>query len=195
MGQRAYGVDPETEGGPYYNTGSPESGLRQVPHYITVDTSPTGITWMINQEDESGTRFPIRFRAKVLSEGQRGYTQVKRDLWGIISAVKADMADILLRERFDDEDGMVSEDEEVGVDFFKSAYITRERSTPTLNEFREDEYNGEWLQICMFLKTMTPDVVWTKDEATRIRNKVYRYFLWDGNIWRHLRSEMVSHSA
>ena len=31
------------------------------------------------------------------------------------------------------------EDEEVGVDFFKSAYITRERGTPALNEF----HNGE----------------------------------------------------
>jgi hypothetical protein len=61
-----------------------------VPIYVTVDTSPTGIGWVINQEDENGARFPIRFGAKVLSERQRGYTKVKRELWGIVSTVKAD---------------------------------------------------------------------------------------------------------
>ena len=55
------------------------------PIYITVDTSPTGIRWVVNQEDEDGMRFPIRFGAKVLSERQRGYAQVKRELWGIVS--------------------------------------------------------------------------------------------------------------
>jgi hypothetical protein len=56
-----------------------------VPIFMTVDTSPTGIGWVINQEDEDGERFPIRFSAKVLSERQRGYAQVKRELWGIVS--------------------------------------------------------------------------------------------------------------
>ena len=56
------------------------------------------------------------------------------------------MADMLSRARFDDEDDMVSEDEEVGVDFFKAAYVTTGReSTPTLNDFDESKYNGEWL--------------------------------------------------
>ena len=60
------------------------------PVYITVETSPTGIGWVVNQENEDGTRFPIRLGAKVLSERQRGYAQVKRELWGIVSAVKVD---------------------------------------------------------------------------------------------------------
>ena len=50
------------------------------PMYITVDTSPTGIGWVVNQEDEDGIRFPIRFGVKVLSERKRGYAQVKREL-------------------------------------------------------------------------------------------------------------------
>ena len=54
--------------------------------YVTVDTSSTGIRWVINQEDDDGTRFGT----KVLSERQRGYAQVKRELGGIVSAVKAD---------------------------------------------------------------------------------------------------------
>ena len=40
------------------------------PVYITVDTSPTRIGWVVNQEDENDTRFPIRFSVKVLSERQ-----------------------------------------------------------------------------------------------------------------------------
>ena len=56
------------------------------------------------------------------------------------------IGDMLSRARFDDEDGMISEDEEVGVDFFESAQITaRGRSTPAVNEFNEDEYEGELL--------------------------------------------------
>jgi hypothetical protein len=39
-----------------------------VPIYVTVDTSPTGIGWVISQEGEDGERFPIRLGAKVLSE-------------------------------------------------------------------------------------------------------------------------------
>ena len=54
---------------------------KEIPIYITVDTSATGIGWVINQEDEDGTRFPIRFGAKVLNERQRGYAQVKHKLW------------------------------------------------------------------------------------------------------------------
>ena len=50
-------------------------------------TSSTEIGWVVNHEDEDGTRFPIRFGAKVLSERQRGYAQVKRELWGIVSTV------------------------------------------------------------------------------------------------------------
>ena len=44
------------------------------------------------------------------------------------------MADMLSRERFGDENDMVSEDEEVGVDFFELAQVmAKGRSTPTLN--------------------------------------------------------------
>jgi hypothetical protein len=73
------------------------------------------------------------------------------------------MADMLSRARFDDENDMVSEDEEVGVDFFDAAHLTSERmSTPTLNEFDESDYDGEWLLIGRFLKTMTSATEWTR---------------------------------
>ena len=37
---------------------------------VTVDTSSTGIGWVINQADSDGSRYPIRFGAKVLNERQ-----------------------------------------------------------------------------------------------------------------------------
>jgi hypothetical protein len=43
---------------------------------------------VVKQEDENGERFPIRFEAKVLSERQRGYAQVKRELRAIVLAVR-----------------------------------------------------------------------------------------------------------
>ena len=55
-----------------------------------MNTSPTGIGWVINHEEEGGTRIAIRFGAKVLREQQQGYAQVKRELWSLVSRVKAD---------------------------------------------------------------------------------------------------------
>ena len=95
------------------------------------------------------------------------------------------MPDMLSRARFKDEDGMVLENEEVGADFFKSARMRiKGRSAPPVNEFDEDGYNGEWLLIGRFLKTMTTDASMTKEEAGRLRKKAYRYFLRNGKIWR-----------
>ena len=37
---------------------------KDIPIYVTVNTRPTRIGWMINQEDEVDMRFPIRFGAK-----------------------------------------------------------------------------------------------------------------------------------
>jgi hypothetical protein len=83
---------------------------------------------------------------------------------------------------------MVSEDEEVGVDFFEAAHLTTERaSTLMLHEFDEGGYDGEWLQIGRFLKTMTPAAAWMREEANQIRKKAYRFFVRDGRIWKHLK--------
>ena len=60
------------------------------PIFVTIDASPIGIGWVINQEDETGDRYAIRFGAKILHDQQRRYAQIKRELWGIVSAIKAD---------------------------------------------------------------------------------------------------------
>ena len=81
---------------------------------------------------------------------------------------------------------MVSKDEEVGVDFFKSTRMkVKRRSTPPLNEFDKDEYDGECLLIGRFLKTMTMDASWAREEVSQLRKRAYRYFLRNGKIWRH----------
>ena len=46
------------------------------PIIVTVDRSPTGIEWDINQADPDGSRYPIRFGAKVLNEWQCRYALV-----------------------------------------------------------------------------------------------------------------------
>ena len=45
---------------------------------------------MINQVNDEDSRDPIRFGAKILNERQRKYAQVKRELWGIVMAIKMD---------------------------------------------------------------------------------------------------------
>ena len=54
---------------------------------------------------------------------------------------------------------------------------TRERSTPALNDFNKGMYDGDWLQIVEFVRTMISDTVWKREEANRIRKKAYRFFL------------------
>ena len=72
------------------------------------------------------------------------------------------------------ENDMVSEDEDVVVDFFKMAQLSAEdKGTPTLHAFNENEYEGEWLLIVGFLRTMTMNASWTKEKALRIWNKAY----------------------
>ena len=70
--------------------------LRQVeydsgrPVIVTVDTSPIAIGWAISQDDLDGKRFAIRFGARILTERQRAYPQIKRELLGALTALKAE---------------------------------------------------------------------------------------------------------
>ena len=65
------------------------------------------------------------------------------------------MTDMLSRAWFEGEDDMVLEDEEVGVEFFESTQMSANiRSTPALNEFDENNYKGEWLQIGRLVNMM-----------------------------------------
>ena len=84
------------------------------------------------------------------------------------------MADMLSRAQFDEEEEMVSEEEEVSEDFFELAQLSENRqSTLTIHEFNEDDYDGDWLPIGNFLGLMTTNASETKEEASRIRKKAY----------------------
>ena len=43
---------------------------------------------MISQDNDEGRRFVVRFGAKILNSCQRAYAQVKRELWGVVTAMK-----------------------------------------------------------------------------------------------------------
>ena len=76
------------------------------------------------------------------------------------------MVDMLSRARFKNESDMVSEDEDVALDFFKMTQVSAEdKDTQTLHAFNENEYEGEWLMIGRFLRTLTTDASLTKEEA------------------------------
>jgi hypothetical protein len=70
--------------------------LRQVeydsgrPVIVTVDTSPIAIGWAVGEDDTDGKRFAIRFGARILTERQRAYPQVKRELLGALTTLKVE---------------------------------------------------------------------------------------------------------
>ena len=57
---------------------------------VTVDTSPIGIGWAISQENSDSERCTICFGAKILTQRQRKYPQIKRDMQGMVIAIKVD---------------------------------------------------------------------------------------------------------
>jgi hypothetical protein len=58
------------------------------PIIVMVDTSLIGISGALSQEDTEGNKYAIRFGAKVLSPRQRSYTQIMRELWGMVTTLK-----------------------------------------------------------------------------------------------------------
>jgi hypothetical protein len=55
---------------------------------VTVDTSPITIEWAVGQDDADGRQFTVRFGARILTERQQAYLQVKRELLGTFKAEK-----------------------------------------------------------------------------------------------------------
>ena len=212
------------------------------PVIVTVDTSPTGIGWAIGQDDEEGKRYAARFGAKVLSERQRDYPQIKRELWGVVTALKNDreyligaeviveteclpllgmitscstpdiamlrwiayikslcpefchiagrdnpVANMLSRVRFEDEEEMISMEEDVGLKFYKSSHASVDDGfiVHVFTVFSEEEYDGEWLLIGHYLSTLNRPDGWSDQEYRRIQKKAYGYFLKDGHLWKH----------
>ena len=47
---------------------------------VTVDSSPYASRWAVGQDDENGSRCAARFGARIFTERQRRYPQIKREL-------------------------------------------------------------------------------------------------------------------
>ncbi|KAL3688849.1 hypothetical protein R1sor_015158 [Riccia sorocarpa] len=132
--------------------------------------------WAVGQDDVEGNKFAARFGARVLSTRQRSYPQVKRELWGLVTAMKAEneyligaevvietdclpllgmitnctttdmtilnwiayiktlnpefrhiagkdnpVADLLSRVRYESEEDMVDDTDDIGTDFFSTS--------------------------------------------------------------------------
>ena len=60
------------------------------PMIVTVHSRPIRIGWAIGQDDEERNRYVVHFGAKLLNPHQRSYPQVKRELWGVVIALKCD---------------------------------------------------------------------------------------------------------
>ena len=58
------------------------------PIIMTINMSLAKFGWAIGHED--GKKYVARFGAKVLSGRQRNYPQIKRELWGVVTAMKND---------------------------------------------------------------------------------------------------------
>ncbi|KAL3696508.1 hypothetical protein R1sor_010584 [Riccia sorocarpa] len=137
------------------------------PVILTVDTSPIAIGWAVGQDDENGNRIAVRFGARVLSSRQREYPQVKRELWGVVTAMKSErnylMGAVVVVET-DCLPLLVGVNSVVG--------------------FREDLYEGEWLDIGRYLATLSKQEGWTDEEYRKVRKKAYSYMLEDGYLWK-----------
>ncbi|KAL3686784.1 hypothetical protein R1sor_013093 [Riccia sorocarpa] len=205
------------------------------PVILTVDTSPIAIGWAVGQNDAEGNRFAVRFGARVLSSRQRSYPQVKRELWGLVTAMKAEkeyligaevvvetdclpllgmitkcttadmtvlnwiayiktlnpefrhiagkdnpVADMLSRARYDGEEELVDDTDDIGTEFYSIAQVGGE----TEAVFREELYEGEWLDLGRYLGSLTRQEGWSDAEFKRIRKKAYGYMLEDGYLWK-----------
>ncbi|KAL3686249.1 hypothetical protein R1sor_004271 [Riccia sorocarpa] len=202
---------------------------------VTVDSSPIAIGWAVGQNDVEGNRFAVRLGARLLSSRQRYYPQVKRELWGLVTAMKAEkeyligaevvvetdclpllgmitkcttadmtvlnwiayiktlnpefrhiarkdnpVADMLSRARYDGEEELVDDTDDIGTEFYSIAQVGGENEAV----FREELYEGEWLDLGKYLGSLTRREGWSDAEFKRIRKKAYGYMLEDGYLWK-----------
>ncbi|KAL3695519.1 hypothetical protein R1sor_009595 [Riccia sorocarpa] len=202
------------------------------PVILTVDTSPIAIGWAVRQDDAEGNRFAARFGARVLSNTQRDYPQVKRELWGTVTAMKAEkeylmgavvvvetdclpllgmitncstpdvtmlnwiayikslnpefkhiagkenvVADMLSRARYDGEDEMIEDDDDLGMEFYSISHLREDG-------FMEELYESDLLDIGWYLHTLKKQDSWSDEQYRSIRKKAYNYMLKDGYLWK-----------
>ena len=84
---------------------------------------------------------------------------------------------MLSHARYEGQNDMLSDDEDVHLDIFKICCKQTEMGTmQVLTNFKEEEYEGEWCQLDKFLSLMKPETSWTKEKTRKIQKKVYKFF-------------------
>ncbi|KAL3684155.1 hypothetical protein R1sor_002177 [Riccia sorocarpa] len=141
------------------------------PVILTVDTSPIAIGWAMGQDDENENKIAMRFGARVLSSKQREYPQVKRELWGVVNAMKAERNYLI---------GVVVV---VETDCLPLLAGKANVVANMLSRARYDDLcEGEWLGIGCYLETLSKQEGWTDEEYRKVRKKAYFFMLEDGYL-------------
>jgi hypothetical protein len=95
-------------------------------------------------------------------------------------AAKDNLAtNMLSRARYDGEEDMVDEEEDVGSNFYSTSSASKEGlclAIP-LKPFLEESYEREWLHIGRHLRTLQRKEGWTNEEFKRFWKKAFGYFL------------------
>jgi hypothetical protein len=65
-------------------------GVDAPPVILTVDTSGIAVGWCLSQM-KNDVRRPARFGARLLHDAQKNYSQLKKELWGMMIALKSDV--------------------------------------------------------------------------------------------------------
>ena len=83
--------------------------------------------------------------------------------------------DMLSRARYEDEEGMISDNDDVGTKFYTTAHAKGDHAclSNALESFIEDMYEGDWLLISQYLSTLARHENWSDSEFKRICRKAY----------------------
>ncbi|RYA38525.1 hypothetical protein DD606_25955 [Enterobacter cloacae complex sp. GF14B] len=97
------------------------------------------------------------------------------------------MADMLSKARYEDEQDMIIEGDDVGTNFYTIDHAKSSHAcfVSSLESFSEELYENEWLLIGRYISTLHKQDDWTEQEFKRIRRKAYGYYSRDGYLWKH----------
>ncbi|KAL2643843.1 hypothetical protein R1flu_011430 [Riccia fluitans] len=86
------------------------------------------------------------------------------------------VVDMLSRARYEGEEDMVEDVNDVGEEFFSISHLRKDSE----DAFRQNLYDGEWLEIGRYLSMLNRQEGWMDGEFRRVRRKAYNYILKDG---------------
>ena len=95
------------------------------------------------------------------------------------------VADMLSRARFMNEEIMQDEDQERATTNYQRVGhlpIEPHNDLRVNTTFKEEEYEGEWLEIGKFLTTQIANPSWSRKQFNEFRKKAFRFLLHEGHL-------------